>query len=112
MYSRKVWSETTPITPGEMNRMEDAMEAAYASLDYNMTGSDFDLDGNPKTVEYKRRGDNTLYLRSVASNPDANGFYQTYAVTIYKEDGVTVAQSKTLSVAFNSAGKVTSRSWS
>lgn len=59
-----------------------------------------DANGNPTEVQYKRKADNTLAIKRVASNPDVNGFYQTVVEQFYNADGVTIYKTVTYAFTF------------
>lgn len=73
-----------------------------------ITKSGKDANGKFTQVDYKRESDNTLFMRSVLSNPDANGNYQTDTWTYYKTDGTTVAETKIWTITYDADGDVTS----
>jgi hypothetical protein len=73
---------------------------------YKVTKSGKDANGIFTTVEYRRQ-DNTLFLRSVLSNPDANGKYQTDTWTYYDTDGTTVVETKVWTISYDADGDVT-----
>ena len=61
------------------------------------------------TYQELAREDGTLAVTRQASNPDANGFYQTVVETFYKADGQTVEYTDTYTYTFSSAGAIKSR---
>ncbi|MGN7472309.1 phage tail-collar fiber domain-containing protein [Brevibacillus sp. SAFN-007a] len=73
-----------------------------------ITKSGKDANGKFTQVDYKRESDNTLFMRSVLSNPDANGNYQTDTWTYYKTDGTTVAETKVWTITYDADGDITS----
>ncbi|MGN7469636.1 hypothetical protein [Brevibacillus sp. SAFN-007a] len=73
-----------------------------------ITKSGKDASGKFTQVDYKRESDNTLFMRSVLSNPDANGNYQTDTWTYYKADGTTVAETKIWTITYDADGDITS----
>ncbi|MGG4449125.1 hypothetical protein ABEX29_06605 [Brevibacillus porteri] len=67
-----------------------------------------DAYGIFKVVEYRRVADNTLYMKSTLSNPDAKGNYQTDTRVYYKMDGVTVDSTMTVRISYDADGDVIS----
>jgi hypothetical protein len=74
---------------------------------YKMSKSGKDANGIFTTVEYRRQ-DDTLFMRSVLSNPDANGNYQTDTWTYYGTDGTTVVEMKVWTITRDFDGDITS----
>ncbi|WP_139491296.1 hypothetical protein [Brevibacillus dissolubilis] len=58
-----------------------------------------------KEVQYKRPND-TVYMRTLLSNPDANGNYQTMKYEYYDEAGTTVTTTETWSLKYDTDGEV------
>jgi Phage tail-collar fibre protein len=56
------------------------------------------------TVTEYRRLDDTLFLRSTLSNPDARGNYQTNTEVYYKADGTTVDRTITITRTYDADG--------
>lgn len=71
-----------------------------------VTKSGKDANGKFTQVDYKRESDNSLFMRSVLSNPDANGNYQTDTWTYYKADGTTVAETKVWTITYDADGDI------
>lgn len=67
-----------------------------------------DANGIFKVVEYRRVADNTLYMKSTLSNPDAKGNYQTDTRVYYKADGTTVDNTVTVTISYDADGDVVS----
>ncbi|GED59383.1 hypothetical protein ABER61_16085 [Brevibacillus formosus] len=67
-----------------------------------------DANGIFKIVEYRRVADNTLYMKSTLSNPDAKGNYQTDTRVYYKTDGATVDSTVTVTISYDADGDVVS----
>lgn len=70
--------------------------------------SNKDANGQYTSIEYRRDTDGSLFLKSVLSNPDANGNYQTDTWTIYELDGVTVAETKVWTITYDADGSIVS----
>lgn len=77
------------------------------NVQLKITKSAKDANGKFTIVEY-RRPDNTLFLRSVLSNPDSNGNYQTDTWTFYDERGVSVFETKVWTVTYDADGDIIS----
>ncbi|GAA4704060.1 hypothetical protein [Brevibacillus fulvus] len=75
---------------------------------YKKTKSGKDANGIFTVVEYRRIADNTLYMKSTFSNPDAKGNYQTDTRVYYKTDGVTVDYTVTVTITYDADGDVIS----
>lgn len=75
---------------------------------FKMTKSGKDANGIFKVVEYRRVGDNMLYLQSTLSNPDAKGNYQTDTRVYYKADGTTVDKTITVTITYDTNGDLLS----
>ncbi|KZE55780.1 hypothetical protein AV540_00050 [Brevibacillus parabrevis] len=73
-----------------------------------ITKSGKDANGKFTQIDYKRELDNTLFMRSVLSNPDSNGNYQTNTWTYYKADGATASETKVWTITYDADGDVTS----
>jgi|GEM_PF-6140845 hypothetical protein len=73
---------------------------------YKVTKSGKDANGIFTTVEYRRQ-DDTLFMRSVLSNPDANGNYQTDTWTYYAADGTTPVETKVWTMTYDTDGDIT-----
>jgi hypothetical protein len=72
---------------------------------YKKTVVTVDANGKPTQIDYKRL-DNTLYKRVIASNPDANGNYQTIVETTYASNGTTVVSTITYTCTYDSFGNM------
>ncbi len=67
-----------------------------------------DEKGNLTYQEYKRI-DGTLAIKREASNPDENGYYQTFVETFYKKDGVTINYVDTYNYTYSASGAILSK---
>jgi len=82
----------------------------YTNMEhFNIANSVADADGN-LTYQELLKQDGSLAMTRQASNPDANGYYQTVVETFYKADG-TVNYVDTYSYTFSSAGAIMTRSF-
>ena len=52
------------------------------------------------------RTDNSLAIKREASNPDSNGFYQTFVETFYKGDGTTINYVDTYTYTYTDTGAI------
>ncbi|MGG4440498.1 hypothetical protein [Brevibacillus fortis] len=77
-----------------------------ANFKKNKSGKD--ANGIFKVVEYRRVADNTLYMKSTLSNPDAKGNYQTDTRVYYKADGTTADYTVTVTITYDADGDVVS----
>ncbi|MGO0058661.1 hypothetical protein ACTID9_01105 [Brevibacillus fluminis] len=75
---------------------------------FKKTKSSKDASGIYTVVEYRRIADNTLYMRSTLSNPDAKGNYQTDTRVFYKLDGATVDTTVTVTLTYDADGDLLS----
>lgn len=73
-----------------------------------VTKSSKDSRGRFTTVEYRRKKDNTLFMRSVLSQPDSSGNYQRDTWSIYNAAGTSVIETVTWTLAYDSAGDLIS----
>lgn len=88
-------------------REQNARNAEKLS-NYKKSKSSKDANGIFTIVEYRRVADNTLYMKSTLSNPDANGNYQTDTRAYYKADGVTSDYTVTVTIVYDADGDVVS----
>jgi hypothetical protein len=58
-----------------------------------------------KQVEY-RRTDGSVYRRSIATNPDGSGNYQTITIQEFAADGVTVVKTETWTMTYDTDNDV------
>ncbi|MCM3141292.1 phage tail protein [Brevibacillus sp. MER 51] len=63
-----------------------------------------DSNGKFTTVEWRRKKDNTLFMRSVLSIPDVNGNYQTDTWSIYNAAGTAVIETVTWTLTYDADG--------
>jgi hypothetical protein len=77
---------------------------AGATTRLRVSRSGKDSNGKYTTVEYRRKKDNTLFMRSVLSNPDANGNYQTDTWSIYNAAGNAVIETVTWTLTYDADG--------
>ncbi len=78
----------------------DLMSSENILSQYKKNVTVVDANNNPTTVEYLRKSDDTLANKRVASNADANGFYQTVIEEFYEADGTTVYKTITYTYTF------------
>lgn len=71
--------------------------------------STVDAKGNI-TYQKLTRDDGTTAIERKASNPDANGYYQTYVEIFYKKGGTVVNYTDTYTYTYSSTGAVLTRS--
>jgi hypothetical protein len=74
---------------------------------FNVYRLNKDVNGVFREVQYKRTN-GTLWKKSVLSNPDAKGNYQTQTITYYSSDGVTITGTETWSITYDEEGDVVS----
>ncbi len=67
-----------------------------------------DANGIFTVVEYRRIVNDTLYMKSTLSNPDARGNYQTDTRVYYKADGATVDSTVVVTITYDADGDVVS----
>ncbi|USG65151.1 hypothetical protein NDK47_24010 [Brevibacillus ruminantium] len=81
-----------------------------AGLTVRLRFSRSGLDSNGKfvTAEWRRKKDNTLFLKSVLSNPDSNGNYRTDTWSIYNAAGTSVVETVTWTIAYDADGNIIS----
>lgn len=89
------------------------VEAALAEISrrlqhYKEYASGKDANGFFTTVEYKRTN-NTLYMRSTLSNPNAEGYYLTDTWTIYALNGTSLIKTIKWTLTYDNDGAVTSK---
>lgn len=88
-------------------RLEEAEERTN---DYHVTTSNRDSNGLFTMVEYRRNdAAKTLYTRAKATDPDANGNYQTITVEYFAKDGVTLARTVAFKIAYDVQGFITKK---
>lgn len=88
----------------------DAHLSDYMPHDSGLSqySSSVDTNGFYRIVEYKR-ADNTLHLKSTASNPNASGRYQTITWQFYATNGTTLALTKTWTITYDANGVIVSK---
>lgn len=74
---------------------------------FRVTRSSKDTSGTFRTVEYRRKSDNTLAIRSVLSGGTAPN-YTTRTVTFYATNGITVAKTESYSLTYDADGDLVS----
>ncbi|WP_301171018.1 hypothetical protein [Brevibacillus nitrificans] len=87
---------------------EQSARNAEKLSNYKKTKSSKDANGIFTIVEYRRVADNTLYMKSTFSNPDAKGNYQTDTRVYYKTDGTTVDRTDIITLLYDADGDVVS----
>lgn len=75
----------------------------------NISVSTADSNGQIYYQEMTRT-DGTLAIKREASNPDTNGFYQTFVETFYKGDGQAVNYVDTYSYTYTDTGAILTKS--
>lgn len=93
----------TELEHGFMHRY-DKMKLATL----NMYASGKDVNGVYTVIEYKRT-DGTLYMRSTASNPNADGKYQTITVEYFEPDGQTKFDEEVWTITYDVDGNIVSK---
>lgn len=99
--------EIKHVTAAERTKWND-YEKKLSEYNFSVTTSD--ANGTPTQTQYRRQN-NTLYLQVNATNPNANGNYQTITEKYYDNAGTNVVKTITWTLTYNSNGLVTSRSW-
>ncbi|MGG1482417.1 hypothetical protein ABE402_16315, partial [Bacillus smithii] len=79
----------------------EAMQRNFSQFRKYRSGKD--SNGVFTTVDYKRT-DGTLYAKSVLSNPNTEGNYQTRTVTYYATDGSTIVRTDTWTLTYDEDG--------
>ena len=114
-YVKTNWQEGfSPLSPANMNKIEDGIETAHKDLDAHLADTmyyttqkiNMDSNGIYTEVDHKR-ADGTLILKSVLSG-GTSPRYTTRTVTKYKADGTTVEWAKTFTITYDSNGNVAS----
>jgi len=93
----------TELEHGFMHRY-DKMKLATL----NMYASGKDVNGVYTIIEYKRTN-GTLYMRSTASNPNADGKYQTITVEYFEPDGQTKFDEEVWTITYDVDGNIVSK---
>lgn len=71
---------------------------------YKVARSSKDAEGIFTTVEYRRKSDNTLAVRSVLSG-GTSPQYTTRTITFYASNGTTVARTDTFTISYDADGE-------
>ncbi|KAA0766391.1 hypothetical protein [Bacillus sp. SH5-2] len=87
--NKKITANTTNITDLTTKTTENTKKINDQSESLSKYKSNKDDLGIFKTIEWKTKS-GSLRIKSVLSNPDADGTYQKQTVTKYADDGVTV----------------------
>lgn len=74
----------------------------------NIVNGIADEKGNLTYQEF-RRTDGTLAIKREASNPDENGYYQTFVETFYRKNGITVNYVDTYTYTYSASGAILSK---
>lgn len=102
---------TSPIQPqiaGKANAVHTHDDSDIK--DYQVYASNQDATSYVyKTAQFKRTADNTLYLQSILSNPDAYGHYQTVTMQYYDAAGTAVVSTKTWTLTYDTLGGIVSK---
>ncbi|KZE55710.1 hypothetical protein AV540_26235 [Brevibacillus parabrevis] len=86
-------------------KLDTELQKKVAQLDaYKKVRSGKDSSGIFTVTEYRRVADNTLYMKSTLSNPNAKGNYQTDTCVYYKADGTTVDRTVTVNRVYDADG--------
>lgn len=81
--------------------------AAIKLDDYNISASTPGINGVFTVVDYTRRSDDTLYLKTTVSNPNADLKYQTVTLDYYNSAGDTIIDTVEWSITYDSSGVIT-----
>jgi hypothetical protein len=68
--------------------------------DFNSYGSSIDGNGVYTVIDFKRQN-TTLWMRSTASNVDANGNYQTLTLAFYDAPGTSIIRTDIWTVTYD-----------
>lgn len=93
------------INSSSVNRAAtpNAVRKSTEQASFSITKSNKDSNGVFTTVEYKRKSNNTLAIKSVLSG-GTSPLYTTRTITYYALDGVTVEKTDTFSLSYDSDG--------
>lgn len=87
-----------------LSKLDKALQQKIELLSrFKKSRSGKDAAGIFTVTEY-RRLDDTLFMRSTLSNPDAKGNYQTNTEVYYKADGTTVDRTITITRTYDTDG--------
>jgi hypothetical protein len=87
--------------------LDDFAAAVDIKLDdYNISASSPDINGIFTVVDYRRRADGTLYLRTTLSNPNADLKYGTVTLNYYNAAGDTVINTQVWTITYDSSGAI------
>jgi hypothetical protein len=109
-YTKTNWQDNvTPVSATNLNRIEQGIYDAHAYIDedvskFKCSVISADINERPTDVEYRRKTDNTLAIKRLASNPDTNGYYQTVVEKFYNAAGTSVVKTVTYTFAYYSNG--------
>lgn len=102
IYSISAYQLLNP-PPADVDRFT-ALEHFYIDGAETIT----DEKGNV-THQVLKRADGTIGIVRDASNPDVNGYYQTYNETFYRKDGMTVNYTDTYIYTYSASGAILSK---
>lgn len=86
---------------------QNAVRKKVEQTDYKIIKSIKDSEGIYTTVEYRRKSDNTLAVKSVLSG-GTSPKYTTRTITYYSVDGTTVENTVTKTLSYDSDGDLVS----
>lgn len=105
------WVGTDYVKRDEFNDNFNILDTKFEMYIEEVDATTKDPDaGLYKTVNYKRP-DTTLYMSSVLSGKNLDGYYETDTWTIYLVDGITVNKTITWSLTYDADGLVTNKSY-
>lgn len=89
------------------NAVKIGIRKGLEQIDYRVTKSGKDTNGVFTSVEYRRKSDNTLAVKSVLSG-GSSPKYTTRTLTYYGVDGITVEDTTTRTLSYDADGDLIS----
>jgi len=96
--NKEAWNDNYDVLDALLQRHKKVVDVASKDA----------TTGVYKIVDYKRRTDDTLYLKCTLSNPDVNGYFQTDTWQYYDATGLVVVKTVTWTLVYDADGIVTS----
>lgn len=94
-----VFKSDSSLTVGKLITTDERLQRYSRRVD----PSSVDAKGYYKICDWLRE-DGTLYLRTTASNPDANGYYRTDVWDYYNATGQTLVKKETYTYTWDARG--------
>lgn len=107
-YTKETIVDGQIITSAWGNKVEKGLSEIHQLVgQLTVEKSGKDSNGIYTQVDYKRKSNGSLFMRSVLSGGTSPN-YTTRTITIYDEDGITVLQTITKTLTYDTDGNIVS----